>query len=197
LLSSGLMIIIMLFSSSIQLVLEISLLLVMLGSHIFFLISVIDFSTILMLLLCFEIRFESILCGVKFWLVIPMFLLLNFNRLSGFSDCLMELHSSRLVLNVSIGVCVDILFVIVNDGGFGVQSDDRSLQSFDFNFLVGNHHLGIVELDLQDLCWIILHLHRWSGFLWWSKGFSLSWWHIFKFNFFIYNLTSSIEAPLK
>ena len=169
----------MLFGSSVQLVLEISLLLVMLGLHVFFVIFVINFSAFLMLLLCLEIRFESRLCGVKFWLVIQMFLLLNFNRLSSFRDMSMELHSSILVLNVSIGVCVDILFVIVNDGGFGVQSDDCSLQSFDFNFLVGNHHLGIVELDLQDLCWIILHLHRWSGFLWWSKRFSL-WWHIFK-----------------
>ena len=103
-----------------------------------------------MLLLLLEVGIQIVDVTVKFSLVILMFSLLSFNLRSDTSDSLMKLDSYRLRCLVSIIMSIDIKLVIVNDGAFGVKCNDGCLQSFDFNFLVGNGHLAIVELLLND-----------------------------------------------
>jgi len=96
----------------------------------------------LVLLLLLKIGIETTYVGVKLLLVCLMGGLLFRNLLSNFLDGAVEADSLRLGLTMSVEMLLNIKSVIIDDGAFGIQSNDGGLQSFDFDFLIGNCHLA-------------------------------------------------------
>ena len=169
----SIMLIIELLCSPCQLLIEFSCSIKMISIHFIFFISMILFSTMLMLLLLFKILVKFTDVGVEFLLVILMnnLLLLNllFNRLYS----AMEFNSLVLWFAVSFKVIFNIKLVIINDGTFSIQSDYGCLQSFNFDFLIRDCHLALVKLFLDNVwlvTWSIRDRGGWSRLLWGSKS---------------------------
>jgi len=111
-------------------------------AHRLCLVSVVQLSLMLVLLLLLKIGIETTYVGVKLLLVCLMGGLLFRNLLSNFLDGAVEADSLRLGLTMSVEMLLNIKSVIIDDGAFGIQSNDGGLQSFDFDFLIGNCHLA-------------------------------------------------------
>jgi len=128
----------------------------------------------LVLLLLLEVRIEIADVRVKLLLVVLMSNLLYRYLLSNFLDSSVKPNSLSLRFAMSVKMLLDVKSVIVNDGAFGIQGNDGCLQSFDFNFLVGNSHLASVELLLDNQIWLELSVGNggsfWSGLVWRPDG---------------------------